>query len=70
MVTEGDMVAVRYTMRGTFKGEWMGAAPTGKKTELPNAGFARFKGGKQVEVWAYMDTLTIYQQLGIAPPAG
>ena len=31
IVAEGDMVAVFYTIRGTFKGEYMGIAPTGKK---------------------------------------
>jgi steroid delta-isomerase-like uncharacterized protein len=70
MVAEGDMVAIRYTMRGTFKGEYMGIAPTGKKMELPNAGFARFRGGKQVDVWPYLDSLTYYQQLGIPIPSG
>jgi steroid delta-isomerase-like uncharacterized protein len=70
MVAEGDMVAIQYTMRGTFKGKWMDIAPTGKKFVLPNAGFARFKDGKQVEVWPYLDSLTLYQQLGIPIPAG
>jgi steroid delta-isomerase-like uncharacterized protein len=70
MVAEGDMMAIRYTMRGTFKGEMMGIAPTGKKMELPNASFARFKDGKQVEVWPYLDSLTWYQQLGIPIPSG
>ena len=70
MVAEGDMVAARYTAWGTFKGEFMGTAPTGKQMTLPNAAFARFKGGKQVEVWPYMDALTFYKQMGIAPPAG
>ncbi len=70
MVAEGDMVAARYTARGTFKGEFMGIAPTGKQMTLPNTAFARFKGGKQVEVWPYMDTLAWYKQLGVTPPMG
>lgn len=68
MVAEGDMVAVRYMMRGTFKGEMAGIAPTGKQMALPNVAFARFKDGKQVEVWPYLDSLTFYQQLGIPIP--
>ena len=68
LVAEGDMVASRNTMRGTHKGEYMGIAPTGKQMTLPNAGFARFEGGKQVEVWPYLDSLTFYQQLGVSPP--
>jgi steroid delta-isomerase-like uncharacterized protein len=70
MVAEGDMVAIQYTMRGTFKGEFMGMAPTGKKMEIPNASFARFRDGKQVEVWPYLDSLVWYQQLGIPIPSG
>jgi predicted ester cyclase len=63
------MVAIQYTMRGTFKGEFMGIAPTGKKMEIPNASFARFRDGKQVDVWPYFDTHLWYQQLGITTPA-
>jgi len=69
MVAEGDMVAHRYTWTGTFKGEMMGIAPTGKKLTITMAGFTRFAGGKQVEGWAYGDMLAFYQQLGIKPPA-
>ena len=68
MVAEGDMVAVQYMMRGTFTGEMAGIAPTGKQMAFPHAGFARFKDGKQVEVWPYMDSLALYQQLGIPIP--
>jgi steroid delta-isomerase-like uncharacterized protein len=70
MVAEGDMVAIQYVMRGTFKGEMSGIDPTGKQMELPHAGFARFKDGKQVEVWPYLDSLTLYKQLGIPIPQG
>jgi len=70
MVAEGDMVAVYYTMLGTFKGEMMGIAPTGKKIALPYAVLSRFKDGKQVEAWPYYDSLAMYQQLGISMPPG
>jgi len=70
MVAEGDLVAVFYTIRGTFKGELAGSAPTGKKFEAPIAVLARFENGKQVEAWLYMNTLALYQQLGISPPGG
>jgi predicted ester cyclase len=69
MVAEGDMVAVFYTLQGTFKGEYGGIAPTGKKFSIPSAILSRFEGGKQVEAWSYLDYLTFYQQLGIPIPA-
>jgi len=68
MVGEGDKVACRFIMRGTFKGEFMGIAPTGKEMSLPEASFIYFKDGKEVEVWSYVDNLSFQQQLGITPP--
>jgi steroid delta-isomerase-like uncharacterized protein len=70
MVAEGDTVAVRYTMTGTLKGEFMGIAPTGKKANLTSAIFYRFKGGKEVEAISFSDSLTMYRQLGIPIPPG
>ena len=65
---EGDMAAIFYTMRGTFKNELLGIPPTGKKFELKEAVLSRFENGKQAEVWVYYDGLTFYRQLGINPP--
>ncbi len=68
MVAEGDMVAVSYTIRGTFKGKFGDIAPTGKQMSIPCIVLARFENGKQVEAWVYIDWLTFYQQLGVSPP--
>lgn len=68
MVAEGDMVASRNTMRGTFKGEYMGIAPTGKQFTIKAVTFHRFEGGKEVESWIYSDILSWYQQMGVKPP--
>ncbi len=68
MVAEGDKVAVRYSWTGTFKGEYMGISPTGKKANLTSAIFYRFKSGKEVEAISFSDSLTMYQQLGIPIP--
>jgi predicted ester cyclase len=70
MVGEGDLVAVFYTMSGTFKGEYAGMKPTGKKFSGPACVLAKFQNGKQVEAMPYMDSLSWYQQLSIPiPPA-
>jgi predicted ester cyclase len=66
---EGDRVVTRFTIIGTFKGEMMGIAPTGKKLAVSGIVITRWAGGKEVEAWESLDTLAFYQQLGIKPPA-
>ena len=68
MFGEGDKVATRFTMTGTFKGEMMGIAPTGKKVTITGMVISRWEGGKEVEAWESFDTLAFYQQLGIPIP--
>lgn len=70
IVAEGDMVAFFGTMSGTFKGELMGAAPTGKSLKLPACVLSRHEGVKQAEAWPYIDMLSLYHQLGIPVPPG
>jgi len=69
MVAEGDKVAVRYTMTGTFKGKFGDIEPTGKQINMTSAYFYRFKGGKEVEALPFVDMLAFYQQSGVKPPA-
>ena len=56
MLAEGGNVAVRWTWRGTQKGEWAGIAPTGKEVASPGISIFRFAGGRIAEVWACWDT--------------
>jgi steroid delta-isomerase-like uncharacterized protein len=68
IIAEGDMLAVSYTLKGTFTGEMPGFKPTGKKFSIPAVIICRFKNGKQVDAWPYYDTLEWYRQLGISIP--
>ncbi len=70
MFAEGDKVVLRFTARGTHKGEWMGIAPTGKQVTRPGIAIHRITGGKIVEDWVSMDMLGALQQLGVVPPPG
>ena len=70
IVAEGDMVAVRYIMRGTFKGKLRDMAPTGNQFTMASALFIRFEDGKAVETREIYDQLTLFQQLGISPTKG
>jgi predicted ester cyclase len=68
ILAEGDRVACRFTIQGTFTGELMGIAPTGKRFASAGAVFVRFAGGKEVEALEFLDQLSMFQQLGIKPP--
>ena len=68
IVAEGDKVTCRATMTGTHHGKVMGIAPTGKKVSVSNIGIMRFKDGKVIESWGIHDGLSMWHQLGVAPP--
>ena len=70
LVAEGDKVAVRWTWRGTHKGEFMGIAPTGKQVTVTGISILRIVGGKIVEEWGEMDNLGMLHQLGAFPAPG
>jgi len=66
-LAEGDMVATRWTGRGTHQGELMGIPPTGKQVTVSGITISRVKNGKVVEEWSNWDTLGMLQQLGVVP---
>ena len=63
----GDKVAIRFVIRGTHKGPFLGIPPTGKQINVKAASIARFAGGKAEEGWAFPDMLGMMQQLGVIP---
>ena len=67
MVAEGDRLVARNTATGTFTGELMGIAPTGKRFTMTAAVFVRYVDGKLVEAVSIFDQLSMFQQLGIKP---
>jgi predicted ester cyclase len=70
IIAEGDKVVTRFTRRSTHQGEFMGIAPTGKKVTITGILITRWVGGKEVEAWESLDTLAMFQQLGVVPPMG
>jgi predicted ester cyclase len=69
VIAEGDYVAIRWTARGTHKGELFGIAPTGKQATVTGISIDRWANGKIVESWVNWDTLGLLQQLGAVPAA-
>ena len=67
MIAEGDMVAARFTLRGTHQGAFFGVPATGKQIEAQAMNFYRFAGGKIVEERGQPDLLGLMQQIGAIP---
>lgn len=66
-IAEGDLVATRWTAKGTHKGELMGIAPTGKESTVTGVTIDKIKNGTIVESWNNWDTLGMMRQLGVVP---
>ena len=66
-VSEGDLVATRWTARGTHRGELFGIPATGKESTVTGITLDRFKDGKIAESHTNWDTLGLLQQIGAIP---
>lgn len=67
IVAENDLVAVRWTARGTNTGSGNGLPATGKQVTASGQATFRFVDGKIAEEWATGDTVGIMKQLGLWP---
>ena len=70
LIADGDKVVERFTFRGTNKGSFMGAPPTGKQVTSTGMSVFRIANGKIVEHWGENDALGVMQQLGLIPMPG
>jgi len=70
VIAEGDMVAARFTMRGTHRGAFFGVPPTGKTIAVQAMNFYRLSGGQFVEERGQPDLLGLLQQIGAVPTPG
>jgi predicted ester cyclase len=66
-LAEGDLVATRYTCRGTHEGDIMGTAATGRDVTIAGLVISRFRDGKVVEEWEVSDVFGLLQQIGALP---
>lgn len=70
MIAEGDLVTIRWTMRGTHRGDYRGIAPTGKEVTWSGISIDRYFDGKIIEGWTELDLLGLLQQLGAISDLG
>jgi len=64
MLAEDDKVVVRFTLRATHRGEFMGVPATGKQVAVPGLIIYRVANGKIAEHWMQVDSVGLMQQLG------
>jgi predicted ester cyclase len=64
-IAEGDKAVIRFTGRGTQRGEFRGVPPTGKAMTYTGIMILRFLERQVVEYWAVSDALGIFRQLGV-----
>jgi steroid delta-isomerase-like uncharacterized protein len=67
MIAEGDRVAVQYVSKATHRGIFQGIPPTEKQIIVTGVGIYRIAQGRFTEIWAFVDTFSMMQQLGIIP---
>ena len=66
-ITDGDLVAGRYRIRGTHSGELMGVPASGNPLDLEGQSFFRFENGRVAERWQAMDGAALLTQVGALP---
>jgi steroid delta-isomerase-like uncharacterized protein len=66
-LTEGDMVAGRYRIRGTHSDELMGVPGSGNKVDIEGQSFFRFENGRVAERWQSLDGANLMTQIGALP---
>ena len=67
LIAEGDKVVVRFTLRATHQGNFMGIPATGRQVDVPGIIIYRIAADKIVEHWMQFDAMTMMQQLGVQP---
>ena len=64
LYADGDVVITEFTATGTHNGPFAGIAPTGKRVEVAVCNLMQFREGKLYHERDYLDTLSLFAQLG------
>ena len=65
VVARGDRIAVRFTLRGTHRGRFLGAEGTDRAVEVAGVAVHRIADDQIAETWLSWDTFGLAQQLGL-----
>lgn len=67
MVAHGDRVATQLLMEGTHQAAWLGIPASGKRLQIRMFTVHRIADGKISEDWVLVESLGLFQQLGVIP---
>jgi len=67
MFGDGDRAVNHFVIEGTHDGVYGEFAPTGRKIRVAGIAISRFKAGRLVEEWEFVDQISLYLQLGVIP---
>lgn len=67
ILSEGDCVVTQLRMEGTHQGAWLGIPASGNKVQIRMFTIHRVVQGKIVEDWVLVESLGLFQQLGVVP---
>lgn len=67
LISEGDRVAARFTMRGTHHGQFMGVPPTGKPIIVQVLNIYHLKNGQIIKEYGSPDMVGLLAQIGALP---
>ena len=65
LYADGDVVITEFAFSGTHSGPWAGIEPTGKKVGAAVCNLMQFRDGRLYRERDYMDTLSIFAQMGV-----
>jgi steroid delta-isomerase-like uncharacterized protein len=63
ILAEGDLVAAHQRWRGTHRGEFLGAAASGKEVEFTSTAVLRVRDGLIAEAWDEVDVAGLMGQI-------
>jgi steroid delta-isomerase-like uncharacterized protein len=66
--TAHDRVFTQLALDGTQTGEWLGIPPSGNKINIRMMTVHRIRNGKIIEDWVLVESLGLFQQLGLILP--
>ena len=67
LISEGNKVAARFTMRGTHRGQFMGVPPTEKPITVQALNIYHLKNGQIVKEYGSPDMFGLLAQIGALP---